>query len=87
MKTKAMALGLVLALATLPCLAQQKPHKKHPKAKPAATSASNGDGYTCTGKHKCSEMANCEEATFYLNQCGVKKLDRDNDGVPCESLC
>jgi hypothetical protein len=31
--------------------------------------------------------ANCEEATFYLQQCGVKSLDRDGDGIPCASLC
>ena len=28
----------------------------------------------------------CEEARFYLTQCGLTKLDRDGDGVPCESL-
>ncbi|MDQ5908095.1 MAG: hypothetical protein QG599_186, partial [Pseudomonadota bacterium] len=27
----------------------------------------------------------CEEATFYLQQCGVKRLD--GDGIPCASLC
>jgi len=24
---------------------------------------------------------------FYLKQCGVSKLDRDKDGVPCEVIC
>ncbi|WP_227544037.1 excalibur calcium-binding domain-containing protein [Acinetobacter bereziniae] len=29
----------------------------------------------------------CAEAQFYLNKCGVSRLDRDNDGVACEALC
>ncbi|WP_174520391.1 excalibur calcium-binding domain-containing protein, partial [Bergeriella denitrificans] len=27
------------------------------------------------------------EAKFYLNKCGVRRLDRDGDGIPCESIC
>ena len=41
----------------------------------------------CGGKTKCSQMSNCEEARFYLNNCGLSRLDRDHDGNPCESLC
>lgn len=42
---------------------------------------------SCGSKSKCSQMSSCEEAKFYLSQCGLRKLDRDNDGVPCETLC
>ncbi|WP_432706954.1 excalibur calcium-binding domain-containing protein [Hydrogenophilus thermoluteolus] len=24
---------------------------------------------------------------FYLSVCGLMRLDRDRDGVPCEKLC
>lgn len=41
----------------------------------------------CGSKDKCTEMTSCEEAKFYLKNCGVEKLDRDKDGIPCESLC
>jgi hypothetical protein len=41
----------------------------------------------CGGKRKCGQMLSCEEARFYLQSCGVRSLDRDGDGVPCESLC
>ena len=41
----------------------------------------------CGKKHLCSQMHSCEEAKFYLSQCGVKSLDGNGDGVPCESLC
>ncbi|MCK5924438.1 MAG: excalibur calcium-binding domain-containing protein [Methylococcales bacterium] len=29
-------------------------------------------------------MKSCEEAQFYLNECGVKRLDYDKDTIPCE---
>jgi hypothetical protein len=32
-------------------------------------------------------MTSCEEARFYLEQCGAKRLDRDHDGIPCETIC
>lgn len=45
-------------------------------------------GFSCkNGKKTCGEMASCEEAHFYLNECGMGKLDKDDDGVPCESIC
>ncbi len=43
--------------------------------------------FSCSGKKTCSEMINCDEAKFYLNNCGVSRLDGDKDGIPCESLC
>ncbi|BBL75067.1 nuclease [Methylomagnum ishizawai] len=44
-------------------------------------------GGLCGAKRTCGEMADCGEALFYLQRCGVKRLDSDKDGVPCESLC
>lgn len=32
-------------------------------------------------------MGSCAEAHFYLHTCGVSSLDRDGDGIPCETLC
>lgn len=34
----------------------------------------------------CGQMASCEQAKLAL-KCGNKRLDRDKDGVPCESIC
>ncbi|RUM59367.1 MAG: hypothetical protein DSY66_05010 [Persephonella sp.] len=45
------------------------------------------NSYKCDLKKYCSQMESCEEAKFYLYKCGLKKLDRDKDGVPCEKLC
>jgi hypothetical protein len=44
-------------------------------------------GTSCGVKRYCGQMTSCVEARFYLDQCGVKSLDRDGDGEPCESLC
>lgn len=42
---------------------------------------------SCGAKTTCSQMSSCDEARFYLRQCGLKNLDGDGDGVPCASLC
>ncbi|WP_027159149.1 thermonuclease family protein [Methylobacter luteus] len=60
-----------------------KAAKKLPVKKVSASSA----GFECGSKSRCGDMSSCAEATFYLNECGKSRLDRDNDGVPCESLC
>ena len=41
----------------------------------------------CSAKRYCKDMSICDEAKAYLVQCGMKNLDRDGDGVPCEALC
>lgn len=48
---------------------------------------STSSGFTCSGKRFCKQMISCEEARYYLEVCGVHRLDRDNDGIPCESIC
>ncbi|MGL5225949.1 MAG: excalibur calcium-binding domain-containing protein [Aeromonas sp.] len=66
-------------------------HKTKRSAKRTASTAGAGTG---TGAFSCSElprhckgMSSCEQATFALKKCGRKKLDRDNDGIPCENVC
>ena len=41
----------------------------------------------CGKKKRCAQMHSCIEAKFYLLHCGVKSLDANLNGVPCESLC
>ena len=48
---------------------------------------SSSGGYQCGEKSNCKEMSSCQEARFYLEQCGRSKLDRDGDGIPCENVC
>jgi len=53
----------------------------------SAPKAAASGGFSCSGKRYCREMTSCEEAKFYLNTCGVRSLDGNHDGVPCETLC
>jgi endonuclease YncB( thermonuclease family) len=41
----------------------------------------------CESKRTCGEMTSCDEARFYLSECGLSRLDGNHDGIPCESLC
>ena len=43
--------------------------------------------FQCGSKRYCGEMTSCEEARFHLRECGLRRLDGDRDGVPCESIC
>jgi len=45
------------------------------------------DANSCDTKKRCKQMKSCSEAKHYLNDCGLSRLDRDGDGMPCESLC
>jgi len=48
----------------------------------------SGDGtFECGKKRYCSQMNSCEEVMFYFNECGLSRLDGNNDGEPCESIC
>ena len=72
--------------------------KQHPSTLPAPSAAAPSSavvpdpafrpnsGHACS-KKRCSEMTSCEEAMHYLTKCGIKSLDGDADGTPCEQLC
>jgi endonuclease YncB( thermonuclease family) len=51
------------------------------------SAAASSGAYQCGTKRYCKQMASCEEAMFYLNQCDMSRLDRDGDGKPCENVC
>lgn len=54
-----------------------------PKAEPTNPPVNS----SCGSKRYCKEMTSCEEAKFYLTQCGLSRLDGDGDGIPCENIC
>ncbi|RWN61461.1 MAG: thermonuclease family protein [Mesorhizobium sp.] len=44
--------------------------------------------YSCQPRRKCSQISSCDEARWYLSNCPWGgKLDRDGDGIACETLC
>ncbi|HHF3606712.1 excalibur calcium-binding domain-containing protein [Haemophilus influenzae] len=68
-----------LSLAVSPAVFA-KAHKK--------SNSESEQQFSCNdGKRVCGDMESCDDAMFHLKQCGMKKLDRDRDGVPCESMC
>ena len=69
-------LGMTIVLSLFAAESETKKPKTEVKAE-----------FKCEGKKYCKEMNSCKEAMFYLKQCGVSRLDRDKDGVPCETIC
>lgn len=63
-----------------------RPVAQERQAKEVIQNAASG-GMSCGSKRFCGVMSSCAEACFYLIQCGLTRLDGDNDGRPCESLC
>lgn len=58
-----------------------------PAASTGAALGAAGGAFSCGAKRTCGEMSGCDEARFYLTQCGLGRLDGDKDGTPCEDLC
>lgn len=57
------------------------------QSKEKSEGARFSEDFKCEQKTSCGEINSCEEAYFFLKKCGQVKLDRDQDGVPCEALC
>lgn len=60
----------------------QVPRAANIQAKPV-----NPSDMQCGRKTHCAQMTSCAEAHYYFNRCGLKSLDFNGDGKPCESLC
>ena len=66
----------------------QREGKAASGASPApARPATTGSGFSCDQRKTCGQMASCAEAEYHLLQCRNSRLDRDGDGVPCETIC
>lgn len=85
--TSAKAISFVLAIVLLAFVYS----RLHPILDSPPTQELSGvheisaeSGFSCQGKHYCSEMRSCEEAKYYLSSCPNTRMDGDNDGVPCE---
>ena len=44
------------------------------------------DLFDCSKKN-CSQVLSCDEAYYKLEQCNMTQLDRNKNGIPCESIC
>ena len=73
-------------------LTNKQKNKSHQKeltstSQPPRTKIEPAQNFDCSPRKNCSTMVSCEEAYYHLNTCGNGRLDRDKDGIPCESLC
>jgi len=64
---------------------QVKKKSKQKKSKQKLKKKSKKKG--CGSKRTCKQMRSCSEAYHYLKNCGLRRLDRDKDGIPCEKIC
>ena len=66
-----------------PVVAEPKPKPVVAEPKPKPVVANN----SCSGLPKtCGKMNSCKQA-YQALECGNRRLDKDKDGVPCESIC
>jgi len=83
------ALVVAVALATpafaVQVLAEQAFAEQNPASPPAEAGAVSID--CARAGVSCRALESCAQACGYLHQCSLDKLDRDKDGIPCESLC
>lgn len=60
---------------------------QQPTARVQQPAAPQEPSFSCSPRKNCGDMSSCAEARYHLRQCGRGGLDRDKDGVPCESIC
>jgi endonuclease YncB( thermonuclease family) len=86
-QAKAAGVGLWSRVDAIPPWEFRHGGKAKPVKAAKAIDEEESSGAGCGGKSTCGQMSSCSEARHYLNDCGLTKLDRDHDGIPCESLC
>jgi hypothetical protein len=62
----------------------ERAHEATPDPRVAARASITGE---CGTKRFCKQMTTFEEARYFFKFCGVKQVDGDGDGRPCEVLC
>lgn len=67
--------------------AQNQPEQKTTENNIQIEPAENKTTFNCQISKTCTQMSSCDEAYFYLDNCNKTSLDRDDDGIPCESIC
>ncbi len=80
-------LAVSLAFAAGSALAAPAPLLPLPAA-PEVAPMSVAQSWSCNPRKTCGRINSCQEAIWYHRNCSWGgRLDGDNDGIPCESLC
>lgn len=78
---KVMFAAMIATVVLAPPLAAQPKNAQKPSAAQEVSPDCSRAAVTC------GALDSCAEACGFLRQCGLDKLDRDSDGIPCESMC
>lgn len=88
--TKRASAGVVLAVASIGAMVFAAYTRRHRIVADSRSSVTvigtSTRSFTCDGRTYCSQMASCEEATYFVQHCPDTTMD--GDGIPCEQqLC
>lgn len=85
----ATALVIALAVAASPAIAAPSAFSPvRPGVAPEGLVVQVAQSLSCTPRKTCSKIRSCQEAYWYYSNCSWGgRLDGDNDGIPCESIC
>lgn len=68
--------------------ASTKPQPRYTPPAPISQPTQSASGLSCSPRRTCSQIGSCSAAQWYRLNCSWGgRLDRDNDGLACETLC
>ena len=84
-----LALVPLLLVAGTPVLAEKADLSfAQPGVAPLEITQLVAASWSCSPRKTCGRIRSCDEAYWYYFNCSWGgRLDGDNDGVPCESIC
>lgn len=68
--------------------ASTKPQPRYTPPAPISQPTQSASGLSCSPRRTCSQVGSCSAAQWYRQNCSWGgRLDRDSDGLACETLC
>jgi len=68
--------------------ATSKPQPRYTPPSPISQPTQSASGLSCSPRRTCGQIGSCRAAQWYRQNCSWGgRLDRDNDGLACETLC
>ena len=65
-----------------------RPQPLYKPPAPISQPAQSASGLSCSPRRTCGQIGSCRAAQWYRQNCSWGgRLDRDNDGLACETLC
>jgi hypothetical protein len=89
MTIRSVLAALALAVLAAPALSSPAGSDAETAKKPTVSEIIRvAASYSCSPRKTCKQISSCREAMWLLKNCSWgHRLDRDNDGIPCEGTC